>query len=386
MIQTSLDDTGKKILDATCSYARVWPKHATVRIDIRPKTKPDIVMDATDLKFDDSYFDEIYSDPPHLFRKGEHKTEAQKRRLLGRKSPGFWERYGHWNDIGEWENFVKKTNIQFSRVLKPNGKFFCKLTESNSSINVNDFIEKMTNFELVNDNIQDSKSNLGKGKTHYLEMTNKKPMRVLVACEFSGVVREEFRKRGHDAWSCDILPAEDGSKYHIQDDVLNVLKQHWDLIIAHPPCTYLCVTGNKWFYHPDDKGMPVSERRPHPRFPDRKKHRAQALDFFMQFTNCDCEKICIENPVGIISTLWKKPTQIIQPYQFGHKEPKKTCLWLKGLPKLIPTKLVEPEYTITKNGGKLATWYFSPSPSKKRQKDRERTFQGIAQAMAEQWG
>ena len=209
--------------------------------------------------------------------------------------------------------------------------------------------------------------------------------RVLIACEFSAIVRTEFEKRGFDAWSCDLLESEIPGK-HIKDDVLNHLEDGWDLMIAHPDCRYLCVTGNKWFYHPDDKGLPIEERRPHPRFPNRKQDRAKAIEFFMSLANAPIEKICVENPIGIISTLWKKPTQIIQPFQFGHKEPKKTCLWLKNLPPLKPTKIVEPEYSISKSGKKLATWYYSPSQSLERTRMRERTFKGIAEAMAEQWG
>src|SRR3990167_5148696 len=134
-------------------------------------------------------------------------------------------------------------------------------------------------------------------------------MKVLVACEFSGVVRETFRKRGHDAYSCDILQTPDNSKYHIQDNVMNHLNDGWDMMIAHPPCTYLTVTGNKWFYHPDDHDLPVEQRRPHPKFPDRQKHRVDAIKFFLELGNISIDKICIENPVGIMSTHWKKPDQ-----------------------------------------------------------------------------
>jgi len=210
-------------------------------------------------------------------------------------------------------------------------------------------------------------------------------MRVLVACEFSGIVRDAFKVRGHDAYSCDILPTEREGK-HIQGDVLEILNDGWDLMIAHPPCTYLAVTGNKWFYHPDDKGIPIEQRRPHPRFPNRAKQREDAVKFFMSLAAANISKICIENPVGIMSTRWRKPNQIIQPFQFGHPEPKKTCLWLKGLSQLEPTKTVEPEYIISKSGKRLAKWYYQPSFTPERQKMRERTFQGIADAMAMQWG
>ena len=211
-------------------------------------------------------------------------------------------------------------------------------------------------------------------------------LKVLVACEFSGVVREAFRKMEHDAWSCDIIPSEDNSPYHIQGNVLEQLDNNWDLMIAHPPCTYLCVTGNKWFYHPDDKDLPTEQRRPHPKFPNRHQDKQNAIEFFIKLAQANIPQICVENPVGIISTLWRKPDQIIQPFQFGHKEPKKTCLWLKNLSKLKPTKTVKPEYIISKSGKRLPKWYYTPSQSDNRTKDRERTFTGIAEAMANQWG
>jgi len=198
-------------------------------------------------------------------------------------------------------------------------------------------------------------------------------MKVLIACEFSGIVREAFKAKGHDAWSCDLLPTEIPGK-HIQDDVLNHLDAGWDLMVAHPDCTYLTVTGNKWM-KPEYKS----------RFPNRIQQRQKAIEFFMTLVNAPIKHICIENPVGIMSTIYKKPSQIIQPYQFGHKEPKKTCLWLKNLPKLEPTNNVEPEYFISKSGKRLASWYYIPSYSQERQKTRQRTFQGIAKAMADQW-
>ncbi len=199
-------------------------------------------------------------------------------------------------------------------------------------------------------------------------------MKVLIACEFSGVVREAFRKQGHDAWSCDILPAEDGSKYHIQDDILNHLDEGWELMIAHPPCTYLTVTANKWNKESLDT---MHERR---------DMVEEAKVFFMKLVNANIPRIAVENPVGLISTSYRKPDQIIQPFEFGHKEPKKTCLWLKGLPKLEPTKMVEPEYFKTKSGKNMAQWfYLSKLKGEERAKMRSVTFLGIADAMAEQW-
>ena len=202
-------------------------------------------------------------------------------------------------------------------------------------------------------------------------------MKVLIACEFSGVVREAFRKLGHDAWSCDILDSEDNSPYHIKDDVLNHLNENWDLMIAHPQCTYLTVTGNKWF-KPEFKT----------RFPDREKQRIDAVDFFMKFANCGIPRICIENPVGIMSTVWRKADQYIHPYQFGDPHSKKTGLWLKNLPPLKPSKLVEPEFYIYKDGRRDPIWHVQTMKleSHERMKARSRTFQGIANAMASQWG
>ena len=183
-------------------------------------------------------------------------------------------------------------------------------------------------------------------------------MKVLVACEFSGVVREAFRKRGHDAWSCDLLSSNDLSQYHIQEDVSGALRfKSWDMVIAHPPCTRLCVSGARWFQ-------------------GKEKERWEAIQFFMSFVFLNFPKVCIENPIGIMSTVYRKPDQIIQPWQFGHGETKATCLWLKNLEPLEPTKIVE---------GREARIHKMP-PSKDRGKLRSITYQGIANAMAEQWG
>ncbi len=181
-------------------------------------------------------------------------------------------------------------------------------------------------------------------------------MKVLVACEFSGIVREAFRAKGHDAWSCDLLPTEIPGQ-HIQMDIMKVLNGDWDLMIAHPPCTHLAVSGARWF---KDK---ISEQK-------------TAIQFFMKLANARIDKICIENPISIMSTVYRKPDQIIQPWQFGHGETKATCLWLEGLPNLVPTEIVE---------GREARIHNMP-PSKDRWKLRSITYQGIANAMAEQWG
>jgi hypothetical protein len=182
-------------------------------------------------------------------------------------------------------------------------------------------------------------------------------MKVLIACEFSGVVRRAFRNLGHDAWSCDLLPCEDNSDYHIQGDVLYCLDNGWDLMIAHPPCTYLCASGARWW-----KG--------------REKEQLAAVKFFMALVNAPIPKKCVENPIGILSTVYRKPTQIIQPWQFGHGETKATCLWLIGLPRLKPTNVVAGRDNRVHR----------EAPSKDRWKNRSRTMEGIALAMAEQWG
>lgn len=192
-------------------------------------------------------------------------------------------------------------------------------------------------------------------------------MRVLVACEFSGVVREAFRRRGHDAWSCDLLDAEDGSSYHIMDDVLLHLNEGWDLMIAHPPCTHLAVSGARWF-----KG--------------KEREQQEALEFVRLLLEAPVNRIALENPVSIISSRIRKPDQVIQPWQFGHPESKKTCLWLKGLPKLMPTCVLElpPGQKYWNNQTPSGQNKLGPSPD--RWKERSKTYTGIASAMAEQWG
>ena len=209
-------------------------------------------------------------------------------------------------------------------------------------------------------------------------------MKVLVACEFSGAVREAFRSKGHDAWSCDLLPAEDDSPHHIQGDVLNVLDQEWDLMIAHPPCTYLTVSGARWLYHPDDKHLPVSMRRPHPKHPDRLRLKREALDFVQALMDAPIPHIAIENPVSMISSGIRPADQKSQPYHFGHLERKSTCLWLKTLPLLKHTSDLEDE-TMALPPAIRDRIHLMP-PSEDRWKMRSVTFQGIADAMADQWG
>lgn len=200
-------------------------------------------------------------------------------------------------------------------------------------------------------------------------------MRVLIACEYSGAVRRAFRALGHDAWSCDLLPAEDGSKFHYTDDIRNVplvitgscnSKPIWDLMIAHPPCTHLAVSGARWFK-------------------DKVKEQAEALEFVRQLMAAPIKRKAIENPISVISSKIRKPDQIIQPHQFGHPEFKATCLWLENLPLLKPTRrLAVPE----KGTEEWKAWnkVHRAPPGPDRWKDRSRTYEGIAQAMAAQWG
>lgn len=196
-------------------------------------------------------------------------------------------------------------------------------------------------------------------------------MKVLVACEFSGVVRDAFIRRGHDAWSCDLLPTESPGP-HIQGDVLEVLDDGWDLMIAHPPCTYLCSSGMHW----TTRGL----RDP--------QLTEDALEFVRALLDAPIPKIGLENPVGIINSRIRKPDQIIQPWQFGHDASKATCLWLKGLPTLTPTEIIEPRIVDGKRrwGNQTDSGQNRLGPSDRRWKERSVTYQGVAEAMAEQWG
>ncbi len=204
-------------------------------------------------------------------------------------------------------------------------------------------------------------------------------MRVLLACEESQAVTKELRNLGHEAYSCDILPCSGGHpEWHLQQDVTEILKQDWDMIIAFPPCTFLTVTGNRWF-NIERYGDKARKRH---------KDREEAIEFFMMFANADCPRIAIENPVGVMSSHWRKPNQIVNPYQFGDPFEKKTCLWLKGLPELVPTDVVEPApRTQFESGKSMPTWYAEAwkLPKEERSKLRSKTFPGIAKAMAEQW-
>ena len=228
-------------------------------------------------------------------------------------------------------------------------------------------------------------------------------MNILIACEESQEVCKAFRRRGHTAWSCDIEPCSGGhEEWHIQGDVLPYLngncdfttadgtKHHqqgkWDLLVAHPPCTYLTISGNRWFNveRYGDKAI------------QRMAERERAAEFFMRFVNADCDRIAIENPIGYMNSHYRKPDQTIQPYMFGHPVGKSTCLWLKNLPPLMPTEIVEPERIHSKGrtgGYSGASWYATDENGRilswndpRTAKIRSKTYHGIAEAIAEQWG
>lgn len=218
-------------------------------------------------------------------------------------------------------------------------------------------------------------------------------MKVLVACEESQAVCKAFREKGHEAYSCDIEPCSGGHpEWHIQGDVLPLINGNctfqtvdgnthtvdgrWDILIAHPPCTYLTVTGNRWF-NVEKYGEKAIKRM---------ENREKASKFFMKFINADCQRIAVENPVGYMGSVYKKCDQIIQPYWFGDPYEKRTCLWLKNLPLLKQTNIVQPpERQKFESGKSMAVWY-SKGSGKQRQKNRSKTFPGIAKAMADQWG
>lgn len=234
----------------------------------------------------------------------------------------------------------------------------------------------------------------------------KKKLNILVACEESQSVTVELRKLGHEAYSCDILPCSGGHpEWHFKEDIFSVINNNggkleinktknirgnWDIMIAHPPCTYLAVSGAQWYYDPKDKNLPTNLRNPHPKYPKRAQDREKAVKFFLKLAKAPIEKIAIENPIGIISSRWRKPDQIIQPYMFGDEATKTTCLWLKNLPKLEPTKVVgKGERIFFKSGKSQPKWYSDAFVNSKTHEERRtmrsKTFQGMAKAMAMQW-
>lgn len=208
-------------------------------------------------------------------------------------------------------------------------------------------------------------------------------MLILIGCEESQALTIAFRAAGHEAYSCDLKPCSGGyPEWHLQCDVFDAIaSRQWDMAIFHPDCTYLTVTGNKWFKDQPERasGALIGAQR--------REARMHAIEFFKKLWNCDIPKIVIENPVGAISKFCK-PTQIIQPFEYGHPEPKKTCLWIKGLPQLKPTNHVTPEYHITESGKRLPKWYAYADKSQGQAHRAEiisKTFPGIAAAMADQW-
>jgi hypothetical protein len=233
-----------------------------------------------------------------------------------------------------------------------------------------------------------------------------KPIKILVACEESQAVTREFRRLGHEAYSCDLLPCSGGHpEWHFNCDVLRVIgdgggtlqngrkvsgRRKWDMMVAHPPCTYLAVSGAQWYYHPEDRELPVHLRRPHPKYPTRSADREDALAFFMALANAPVERIAVENPIGIVSSHWRKPDQVVHPWMFGDEASKATCLWLKNLPPLAPTRIVgKGERILFKSGKSQPKWYsdaFVKAKShEERRTMRSKTFEGMARAMAEQW-
>ena len=221
-------------------------------------------------------------------------------------------------------------------------------------------------------------------------------MKILVACEESQAVTIELRALGHEAFSCDLLPCSGGHpEWHLQQDVFEVIDQGWDMMIAHPPCTFLTVAGARWLYHPYDRELPVEERRPHPKYPNRRKDQQDALDFVQKLMDAPIDKIAIENPVSVISSHIRKPYQIVQPYHFGDRARKTTCLWLKNLPLLEHTNVVDQgesfEWVDSRTGKKKRQplWYYealcaAKTPAERRTL-RSKTFPGMARAMATQW-
>jgi hypothetical protein len=220
--------------------------------------------------------------------------------------------------------------------------------------------------------------------------------KILIACEESQAITKEFRALGYEAFSCDLLPCSGGHpEWHIQGDVFKIINDGWDLMIAHPPCTFLSASGSGWLYHPDDKNLPTQARRPHPKYPNRIQDRDEAVEFVKRIYESDIPYIAIENPIGMLSSQWRKPDQIVQPWMFGDEANKATCFWLKGLPLLMPTDVVgKGEFFEWVDGksGKLKRqpmWYYKALSEAKtpeqRRTLRSKTFQGMAKAIANQW-
>ena len=231
-------------------------------------------------------------------------------------------------------------------------------------------------------------------------------MKILVACEESQAVTKALRKLNHEAYSCDLLPCSGGHpEWHFKNDVFEIIKHNggtlengekvkgsskWDMMIAHPPCTYLAVSGARWMYDPKDAHLPTNERAEHPRFEGRRLLQIEAIEFVKRLWNNRIPKVAIENPIGVLSTKWKKPNQIVHPYHFGDEASKATCLWLRGLPKLQHTNVVgKGERVQLASGKSLPKWYSDAltkaKSAEERRTLRSKTFDGLAEAMATQW-
>jgi hypothetical protein len=217
-------------------------------------------------------------------------------------------------------------------------------------------------------------------------------MRVLIACEESQAVCLAFREFGHEAFSCDLLPCSGGHpEWHFQKDVFEIVDAGWDMMIAHPPCTFVAGSSVQWLSHPDDRNLPFESRRCHPKYPNRRKDMQDSIGFVKALYNCSIPKVVIENPVGLLGSRWRKSDQIVQPYMFGDEATKTTCLWLKNLPLLYPTRIVDKgERTVFASGKSHPSWYADAlkvaKTKQQRQTIRSKTFPGIAKAMADQWG
>ena len=218
-------------------------------------------------------------------------------------------------------------------------------------------------------------------------------MRILIACEESQAVTKEFRKIGMEAYSCDLLPCSGGHpEWHFQEDIFEVVEREpkFDLMIAHPPCTFLSSSGAQWLSNPEDKLLPFEERRPHPKYPNRRNDMLNSVEFVKKLYNLNIDHIAIENPVGLLSSKWRKPDQIVQPYMFGDEATKTTCLWLKNLPLLVPTNIVgKGERVFYSSGKSHPKWYADALKNAKTKEERQtlrsKTFPGIAEAIAKQF-
>jgi hypothetical protein len=216
-------------------------------------------------------------------------------------------------------------------------------------------------------------------------------MRILVACEESQTITKEFRKLGHEAFSCDLLPESGGHpEWHYQCDVFNIINDGWDMMIAHPPCTMIAGSSVQWLSHPEDKHLPFDDRRPHPKYPNRRNDMHDSIEFVKALYNSNIERVVIENPVGLLGTRWRKADQIIQPYYFGDEATKTTCLWMKNLPTLKYTNVVgKGERTVFASGKSHPKWYADALAKAKTKQERQtlrsKTFPGIAQALTSQY-